>query len=147
MNAIELATMLAPNRAGSGWATIASRTAICALISSGRPSPARLAAVASQPAASPSSLVTMAASAGSAAAWTEPLCEIALANRPRARGSDSSVVTLIAPADSPKMVTLPGSPPNAAMLSRTHSSAAIWSSSPRLAGTSGSSANPSTPSR
>lgn len=31
-----------------------------------------------------------------------------------------SVPTLIAPADSPKMVTLDGSPPNAAMFSRTH---------------------------
>ena len=32
------------------------------------------------------------------------------------------------PADSPKTVTLPGSPPNAAISSRTHSSAATWSS-------------------
>ena len=40
---------------------------------------------------------------------------------------------LIAPADSPKIVTLAGSPPKAAMFSRTHSSAATWSSSPRLA--------------
>ena len=38
------------------------------------------------------------------------------------------------PADSPKTVTRSGSPPNAAMLSRTHSSAATWSSRPRLAG-------------
>ena len=35
------------------------------------------------------------------------------------------MLTEIAPADSPKIVTLPGSPPNAAMLSLTHSSAAI----------------------
>ena len=35
--------------------------------------------------------------------------------------------------DSPKMVTLPGSPPKAAMFSCTHSRAAIWSSRPRLA--------------
>ena len=40
---------------------------------------------------------------------------------------------LIAPADSPKTVTLAGSPPKAAMLSRTHSRAATWSSRPRLA--------------
>ena len=33
---------------------------------------------------------------------------------------------LIAPADSPKTVTLPGSPPNAAMFSVTHSRAATW---------------------
>jgi hypothetical protein len=37
--------------------------------------------------------------------------------------------------------------PNALMLSRTHSSAAIWSSRPRLAGAPGSSAKPSMPSR
>ena len=44
----------------------------------------------------------------------------------RARaGVASSVPTLMPPADSPKIVTFPGSPPNAAMLSRTHSSAAI----------------------
>jgi hypothetical protein len=38
---------------------------------------------------------------------------------------DSSVPTLIAPADSPKIVTLLGSPPKAAMFSYTHSRAAI----------------------
>ena len=46
---------------------------------------------------------------------------------------DSSVVTLMAPADSPATVTRAGSPPNAAMLFCTHGSAASWSSSPRLA--------------
>lgn len=40
---------------------------------------------------------------------------------------------LIAPADSPNTVTLSESPPKRATLSRTHSSAATWSSSPRLA--------------
>ena len=45
--------------------------------------------------------------------------------------------TLIAPADSPKIVTLPGSPPKASTLFRTHSRAAIWSRSPQFA------ANPS----
>ena len=39
---------------------------------------------------------------------------------PSASGMDSSVVTLIAPADSPATVTRAGSPPNAAMLSCTH---------------------------
>ena len=34
------------------------------------------------------------------------------------------------PAEEPNSVTLPGSPPNPAMLSRTHSSAAIWSRTP-----------------
>ena len=53
-------------------------------------------------------------------------------NSPRRRASPSSVPTLPAPADSPKIVTSSGSPPNAAMLSRTHSSAATWSSRPAL---------------
>ena len=42
---------------------------------------------------------------------------------PFALGVPMSVPTLMPPADSPKIVTLLGSPPNAAMLSRTHSSA------------------------
>jgi hypothetical protein len=54
-------------------------------------------------------------------------------NRPLARGIDSRVATLMAPADWPKMVTLAGSPPKAPMFSCTHSSAAIWSRRPRLA--------------
>ena len=53
-------------------------------------------------------------------------------NSPRAAGVPSSVPTLAAPADSPKTVTRSGSPPNAAMQSRTHSSAAIWSRMPAL---------------
>ena len=53
-------------------------------------------------------------------------------NRPCAAGVAISVVTEIAPADSPKTVTCPGSPPKAAMLSRTHSRAAIWSRRPRF---------------
>jgi hypothetical protein len=39
-------------------------------------------------------------------------------------------VVLLDPADCPKMVTLPGSPPKAAMFCFTHCSAAIWSSRP-----------------
>lgn len=46
-----------------------------------------------------------------------------------------SVVTALPPADSPNTVTGPGWPPNAAVLSRTHSSAATWSRSPRLLST------------
>ena len=63
------------------------------------------------------------------------LCAMAAANRPRADGVAISVVTALPPADSPKTVTWSGSPPNAAMLSRTHSSAATWSRSPRLLST------------
>ena len=44
-----------------------------------------------------------------------PLCRIARRNSPSARGMASRVPMLIAPADSPKTVTLSGSPPNAAM--------------------------------
>ena len=51
---------------------------------------------------------------------------------PRAAGIVISVVTEMAPADSPKIVTLSGSPPNAAMLSCTQRSAASWSRSPRF---------------
>ena len=63
------------------------------------------------------------------------LCAMAAANSPAADGVAISVVTALPPADSPKTVTRPGSPPKAAMLSRTHSSAAIWSRSPRLLST------------
>ena len=59
-----------------------------------------------------------------------PLWPIARWKRPAASGVAMSVFTLQEPADSPKIVTRSGSPPNAAMLSRTHSSAAIWSSTP-----------------
>lgn len=44
--------------------------------------------------------------------------------------------TETAPALSPKSVTLSGLPPNAAMLSRTHCRAIIWSKRPALPGTS-----------
>jgi hypothetical protein len=53
-----------------------------------------------------------------------PDCGIAFVKSPFADGVAMSVPTLIPPADSPKIVTLDGSPPKFAMLSRTHSSAA-----------------------
>src|SRR5580704_13442247 len=53
-----------------------------------------------------------------------PLSPIARWNRPLARGEATSALTDIEPADSPKMVTLSGSPPNVAMFFLTHSSAA-----------------------
>ena len=49
------------------------------------------------------------------------LCAIARRNSPAARGMASSAATDPPPADSPNTVTRSGSPPNAAMLSRTHS--------------------------
>jgi hypothetical protein len=54
-----------------------------------------------------------------------PLSPIALWNRPLASGEAIRMLTENDPADSPKMVTLPGSPPNAAAFFCTHCSAAI----------------------
>ena len=53
------------------------------------------------------------------------LSAIPFANRPRASGEVIRYITLSAPADSPAMVTLAGSPPKAAMFSFTHVSARI----------------------
>ena len=55
---------------------------------------------------------------------------MALWNSPFASGDAWSTQTDHEPADWPKMVTLPGSPPNAATLSRTHSRVAMWSRMP-----------------
>jgi hypothetical protein len=147
MKAIELATMLAPKRSGSGSSVKASETSRCVVTSVRRSISASAVGETSPPTRRASSAVTRAASSGSAAACAAPLCVIALANRPLAAGRASRVVTLIAPADSPKTVTRSGSPPKAAMFSRTQRRAASWSRIPRFAGTPGSSANPSTPSR
>ena len=54
-----------------------------------------------------------------------PLSPMALWNRPLASGDAIRMLTENEPADSPKIVTLPGSPPNAAMFFFTHCSAAI----------------------
>ena len=59
-----------------------------------------------------------------------PLSEIAPSKRPFASGDAHSMLTAIPPADSPKMVTLLGSPPNAAMFFLIHCKPAIMSSSP-----------------
>ena len=52
------------------------------------------------------------------------LCATARRKSPAAAGIASSAATQPAPAGSPKTVTRPGSPPKAAMLSRTHARAA-----------------------
>ena len=80
--------------------------------------------------ASQSRSVVAAASSRVAVASAAPDWQIARRNSPRASGMASRHPMLIAPADSPNTVTSSGSPPNAAMCSRTHRSAAIWSSSP-----------------
>jgi len=59
-----------------------------------------------------------------------PLVLIALWNSPAAVGEAIWWQTLDPPADSPKMVTLCGSPPNALMFSCTQRSAACWSCRP-----------------
>jgi hypothetical protein len=47
-----------------------------------------------------------------------------------AKGEADSMLTAMPPADSPKMVTFPGSPPKAAMFFFTHCRPAIMSSTP-----------------
>jgi hypothetical protein len=76
-----------------------------------------------------------------------PEIDTAAEKRPRALGNASSVITAPPPADWPAMVTRAGSPPNAAMLSRTHSRAGSQSRMPRFGTASGSQPNPSKPSR
>lgn len=71
----------------------------------------------------------------------------ALRNSPRACSMAIRQTAEPAPAECPAIVTLPGSPPNAAMFSRTQRSAATWSSSPRLSGKPGTWPNPSKPTR
>ena len=61
---------------------------------------------------------------------------------PSAAGQTSRSATIAAPADWPPSVTRSGSPPNAAISRRTHSSTATWSSRPQLPY-----AQPSEPSR
>jgi len=72
-----------------------------------------------------------------------PLCTIALWNRPRAAGIAISVETFIPPPDWPKMVTLPGSPSKAAMLSLTQWRASTMSSMPATDDAAPSSPRPS----
>ena len=69
-------------------------------------------------------------SSRSAICTAGPLWTIALWKSPLADGMAISTLTFAPPPDSPKMVTLRGSPPNRAILSRTHSRAATMSSTP-----------------
>ncbi|EEF25005.1 conserved hypothetical protein [Ricinus communis] len=72
-------------------------------------------------------ICSTAASPGSADLPSPPDSTTAFANRPCACGDVSSAFTDMPPADSPMIVTLDASPPNAATLRLTHCSAAIWS--------------------
>ena len=78
----------------------------------------------------PSRVTVFGESAGGMSVVPVPLSSTARRNRPFASGDPMSAPTLIAPADSPKIVTRDGSPPKRAMLRRTQSRAATWSSSP-----------------
>ena len=62
--------------------------------------------------------------------FTTPDMTIILWNRPSASGICPSTVTFIPPPDWPKMVTLSGSPPKQAMLSRTQRRASTRSAMP-----------------
>ena len=59
-----------------------------------------------------------------------PLSEIAPWNKPFASGEAQSMLIAMPPADSPKIVTLLGLPPKAAMFFWIHCKAAIMSSRP-----------------
>jgi len=89
----------------------AAGTRVSASLVSGTPSAEAMA-----------SALEMASSGG--ATCGGPLWMMALWNRPFAAGTASRVPILIPPADSPNRVTLSGSPPKAAMLSRTQVRAA-----------------------
>ncbi len=87
----------------------------------------------SRPAATATSCdMRAASSAVRMCAPPEKLCMMALWNRPRAGGNAIKVATFAAPPDWPKMVTLSGSPPKPATLSRTHLKARTMSSTPVL---------------
>ena len=91
--------------------------------SAGRPNHARLSACAH---ATPRAAGTVSSPIGGDWAMTR-------VNNPSASGEASRCSALPAPADWPLMVTAAGSPPNWAMLSRTHCSASAWSRRPQLA--------------
>ncbi len=75
---------------------------------------------------------TAVASASGMAVEPTPLSRIALSKSPLAEGMTSRQAMLMAPADSPNTVTFRGSPPKAAIWSRTQRNAAAWSSRPSL---------------
>jgi len=98
------------HRPGSGLATISSESRRCAATSRSTETPTNPSRVAATPRRSASSAVTRRAVPGDSTWWPAPLCGMARRNSPAALDIASSVVTLIPPADSPKIVTLPASP-------------------------------------
>ena len=136
-----------PHRAGSGAVCTSVTRSDAALTSLSSGTPARAERSAGTPSAAARYCPTICPCETVSVCAPAPLSAIACANNPEASGIDSNVVTLIAPADSPATVTRAGSPPNNEMLSCTHRSAAIWSSSPRLTIPSSRNRNPSAASR
>ena len=106
----------------------ARRTMVAAVLAAARTSAyGSLTCSSSAVAARPRRPMTAdAMSAASPAEKNEPgtLCATARVKSPAAASMASSAAIDPAPADSPKTVTRDGSPPNAAMFSRTHRSAA-----------------------
>jgi hypothetical protein len=99
------------------------RTASEAAASRAGSAAANASVVAVSPASSAMAAVTSAARAGEKKV-PGTLCAIARRNSPAAAGMTSSDAIAPAPADWPNTVTRLGSPPNAAMFSRTQRSAA-----------------------
>ena len=89
-----------------------------------------LACPAAMPSVESSSRAARAPASGSTSCRVAPLSMTARWKSPLADGMVSSVDTFRPPPDCPKIITVPGSPPNSAMLSRTHSSARTMSSMP-----------------
>ena len=110
----------------------AATTLVCAdvMTSGGTP---RNPATSSTPTVSASVVATSAARSGVSVVSAAALWTIARWNRPDDRADASRCSTSPPPADSPNAVTRPGSPPKLAMLSRTHSRAAIASCRPKFA--------------
>lgn len=96
-------------RSSNASTNSAGRAAITALAPSFSPAPSMAA----------NRVAYCAATSGVRTIPAAGLSEIALAKRSFAAGTASNVATACAPALSPKIVTLSGSPPNTAMFSRT----------------------------
>lgn len=94
-----------PHSRGSGCLAIRFDSAVCAAVKSATGTEPKPSTVGSTPRSDANAAVTFFA-VSSVSTWCPPpLCRMARQNSPFARGIDSSVPTLIAPADSPAIVT------------------------------------------
>ncbi|WP_249367779.1 MULTISPECIES: hypothetical protein [unclassified Actinomyces] len=116
------------SKSGSSRPRAAAVSSTCSSVSERQP-----ASVGAMPAISaPRS--AMARASATVAAVVPPDSQMRPWTSPAARGHARSAMTEAPPALWPVTVTRPGSPPKAAMLSRTHSRAVTWSRVPRLKG-------------